>query len=158
MTRPGRDELIVAIDAWPDGPRHAGWLRRAGSAERSDITFEYDPSWLQMPGAFSLDPSLELRAGEQRRRAAAELPPIFTDAAPDRWGRKLLDQREVETARGEGRRARALDPFDYLVRVNDATRVGAIRLQRRNDGRFVDDSQLGVPPKADLRELEAAAD
>jgi serine/threonine-protein kinase HipA len=158
VTPSKRDELIVAIDAWPGVPRRAAWLRRAGVAEHSDITFEYDRSWLEMPGAFPLDPTLELRPGEQRRRAAAELPPIFNDAAPDRWGRKLLDQREVEIARREGRRARALDPFDYLVRVNDATRVGAIRLQRPSDGRFVDDSQIGVPPKADLRELEAAAD
>lgn len=150
--------MVVAIDAWPGAaPRVAGRLRRAGRAERSDLAFEYEQSWLD-DTAIALDPSLELRPGEQRRTAAAQLHPIFSDAAPDRWGQKLLDRREVEIAGREGRTARALDPFDYLIRVNDTTRMGAIRLQRPGDGTFIDDSQLGVPPKAELRELEAAAD
>jgi len=158
VSRTTRDEVVVAIDVWSgEAPRRAGWLRRAGVAERSDLTFEYDQPWLDAPG-FNLDPSLDLRPGEQRRPKAAELPPIFTDAAPDRWGQKLLDSREVEVAKREGRKARHFDPFDYLIRVNDATRMGAIRLQRPSNGTFIDDSQLSVPPKADLRELEAAAD
>lgn len=147
----------MTIDAWSGArPRVAGWLRRAGRAERSDLSFEYDQSWLDAT-AIALDPSLELRPGEQRRVRAAQLHPIFSDAAPDRWGQKLLDRREREIAVRERRTARPLDPFDYLIRVNDATRMGAIRLQR-SDGTFIDDSQLGVPPKAELRELEAAAD
>ncbi len=153
-----RDEVVVAIDAWAEGgPRPAGWLRRSGVAEKSDITFEYDEGWLENAG-FNLDPTLDLRSGEQRRAKAAQLHPIFTDAAPDRWGQRLLDRREVDVARRAGRRPRHLDPFDYLIRVNDVTRMGAIRLKRPADGRFIDDAQLGVPPKADLRELEAAAD
>ncbi|HEV2249682.1 MAG TPA: HipA domain-containing protein [Candidatus Limnocylindria bacterium] len=158
MSATTRDEAVVVIDTWPGSPRRAGWLRRAGVGDRSDIAFEYDRDWLAMPGSFSLDPTLELREGEQRRRAAAQLPPVFTDAAPDRWGRKLLEQRETEVARREGRKPHVLDPFDFLVRVNDATRLGAIRLQHPGDGRFLDDSHVGVPPKAELRELEAAAD
>ncbi len=159
MSRTKRDEVIVAVDAWSgEAPRRAGWLRRAGVAERSDIAFEYDQPWLDAAGTFNLDPSLEPRPSEQRRPTAAQLHPIFTDAAPDRWGQRLLDRRELELAKREGRKARPLDPFDYLIRVNDATRMGALRLQRPSDGRFIDDSQLGVPPKAELRELEAAAD
>lgn len=159
MSRGSRDEVIVAIDAWQDQrPRDAGRLRRSGFAQRSDVAFEYDPAWLDAADSFDLDPSLELRPGEQRRRAAGQLHPIFTDAAPDRWGQKLLNSREVTLAKREGRAARPLEPFDLLIRVNDATRMGAIRLKRPADGKFVDDSELGVPPKADLRELEAAAD
>ena len=159
MRRTRRDEVVVSVDAWPDqAPRRAGWLRRAGVAERSDISFEYDEGWLEAPDTFALEPSLDPRPGEQRRTQAAQLPPIFADASPDRWGQRLLDRREAERARREGRKARRLDPFDYLVLVNDATRMGAIRLQRPGESAFVDDSALGVPPKAELRELEAAAD
>lgn len=157
-TRSQRDEVVVTVDAWEgSSPRIAGRLRRAGRAERSDLAFEYERGWLVDP-SIALDPSLELRLGEQRRRVAAQLHPIFSDAAPDRWGQKLLAHREAAVAAREGRAARTFDPFDFLVRVNDATRMGALRLQRPDGGGFLDDAELGVPPKAELRELEAIAD
>jgi len=158
LARNQRDEVVVTVDAWEGSPpRTAGRLRRAGRAEKSDLAFEYDQGWLVDP-SIALDPSLELRPGEQRRTVAAQLHPTFSDAAPDRWGQKLLAQREAIVAAREGRTARTFDPFDYLVRVNDATRMGALRLQRPDDGAFLDDAELGVPPKAELRELEAIAD
>ncbi|HKY50895.1 MAG TPA: type II toxin-antitoxin system HipA family toxin [Candidatus Limnocylindria bacterium] len=158
MKRQTRDEVVVCIDAWPHMPaRRAGWLRRSGWGDRADITFEYDQTWLAAHDAFSLDPSLILGSGEQRH-GRGRLHGIFSDAAPDRWGRKLLERREVVLASREGRRARALDEWDFLTGVNDATRMGALRLRSPSDGRFIDDHPLAVPPRADLRDLAAAAD
>jgi serine/threonine-protein kinase HipA len=54
--------------------------------------FEYAAEWLNMPGAFALDPaSLPLVRG-RRFRADMFYPPlaIFDDALPDDWGRRLL--------------------------------------------------------------------
>lgn len=159
MSPRGRDEVLVFVDAWPDtGPRRAGWLRRSGAGQRADIAFEYDPAWREAPDAFSLEPSLYLGPGEQRRREGGGLHAILSDAAPDRWGRRLLERRESLLAGREGRRARSLDDWDFLLGVNDLTRMGALRLQRAGDGTFIDDQPLAVPPKASLRELEAAAD
>lgn len=154
----GRDEVVVHVDMWEDAePRRSGWLRRAGSGQRADLSFAYVPAWLDAPDAFTLEPSLLLAAGEQRRREGG-LHGIFSDAAPDRWGRTLLERREILLAKREGRRPRSLDDWDVLLGVNDATRMGALRFARPGDGAFIDDQPLSVPPKASLRDLEAAAD
>lgn len=159
MRQRGRDKVLVYVDAWAGtAPRRAGWLRRSGAGQNADISFEYDDAWLGAADALSLEPSLYLGPGEQRRREGGGLHAIFSDAAPDRWGRRLLERRESLSARQQGRRTRALDDWDFLLGVNDATRMGALRLRRPGDGTFIDDQPLAVPPKASLGELEAAAD
>jgi serine/threonine-protein kinase HipA len=147
----GRDRLAVYLDATELGPlMRVGTLSRERSASRSVISFAYERDWVASLGSFALDPSLPLYEGEQYQMA---LPGIFADAAPDRWGRTLLERREALLARREQRRPRRLDDWDFLVGVNDATRMGALRLARL-DGAFVDDAPLTVPPSAQLRELE----
>ncbi len=120
-----RDRVIVNLDAVEIGPRQAvGTLVREQAAAKSVISFAYEPDWVGAPASFSLDPSLPLYEGEQYPPA---LPGIFADAAPDRWGRTLLERREALAARREGRRQRRLDDWDYLVGVSDRTRMGALR-------------------------------
>ncbi len=147
-----RDRVVVHLDAAEVGPRQAvGALARERAAAKTVISFAYEPDWIAAPAAFSLDPSLPLYEGEQYQPA---LPGIFADAAPDRWGRTLMERREALAARREGRRQRGLDDWDYLVGVNDRTRMGALRLARAGDGPFLDDSELTIPPSTQLRDLE----
>ena len=157
MKKRRRDEVLVHVDAFEDGPRAAGWLRRSGSGRNADLSFEYDESWLDRADRFDLEPGINPTAGEQRR-AEGGLFGVFTDAAPDSWGRRLLQRRELQLAKRDGRTPRTLDEWDLLVGVNDTTRMGAVRLARPVDGAFVDEGPLGVPPKAELRDLEAAAE
>jgi serine/threonine-protein kinase HipA len=148
----GRDQVVVQLDAPELGERRTvGLLGRERTAAKSVVSFAYDRPWVMWQDSFALDPSLHLYEGEQYLLA---LPGIFTDAAPDRWGRTLLERREALVARREGRRPRRLDDWDFLVGVNDATRMGALRLARTRDGAFVDDEALAVPPSTRLRELE----
>lgn len=156
MSTRARDEIVVYLDNDVRGPRPTGRLRRAGSGQRADLSFEYASPWLDAPGTFTLEPSLNFIAGEQRRGGGG-LHGIFSDAAPDQWGRRLLERRELHFARREGRKARALDEWDFLVGVNDATRMGALRFARTTGGPFIDDQPLTVPPKTSLRALEAIA-
>lgn len=79
---------------------------------------------------------------------------IFTDAAPDRWGRTLLQRRETVAARRANRQARRLDDWDSLVGVHDQVRIGALRLMDTQTGQFVDAGPVAVPPMARLRDLE----
>lgn len=156
MSARPRDEVQVYVENDERGPRSAGQLRRAGSGQRADLSFEYAPVWLQAADVFTLDPSLNPIPGEQRR-VGGGLFGIFSDAAPDNWGRRLLERREVVTARRDRRPARALDEWDFLVGVNDATRMGGLRFRRATSHHFIDDQALEVPPKTSLRELEAIA-
>ena len=150
-----RQRVVVYLDAQESGPRRIiGTLGRERSGSKSVISFAYDPSWLTARDSFALDPSLPLYEGEQFK---GTLPGIFTDAAPDRWGRTLLERREALTARREERRQRRLDDWDFLIGVNDQTRMGALRLARVSDGAFVDDEPLSVPPSTRLRDLEHLA-
>src|SRR2546430_1731602 len=156
MSGRARDEMVVHVETDARGPRPVGRLRRAGSGQRADLSFEYMTAWLNASDAFSLEPSLNLIAGEQRR-AGGGLFGILSDAAPDLWGRRLLERREAQLARREGRRARALDDWDFLVGVNDATRMGGLRIAPAEGGPFVDASRLGVPPKTSVSALESTA-
>lgn len=144
------------LDTDERGPRHVGWLRRAGAGQRADLSFEYASTWLEDTARFTVDPSLNLLTGEQRRPGGG-LHGVFSDAAPHSWGRRILQRRELLLARQEGRPARTLDEWDLLVGVHDATRMGALRFARASDGAFVDDQPLAVPPQATLRELEVIA-
>ncbi|HZP96408.1 MAG TPA: type II toxin-antitoxin system HipA family toxin [Candidatus Limnocylindria bacterium] len=155
MSRAPRDEVLVRIDD-ARGPRDVGSLRRTGVGQRADLAFEYAAAWLEDRAAFTIEPALNLIPGEQRR-AGGGLFGIFTDAAPDAWGRKILQRREVVLARDEGRRPRTLDGWDLLMGVSDGTRMGALRMVRPSDGAYLDDRPLAIPPQATLRELESIA-
>ena len=147
-----RDRVVVHLDAAEIGPRQAvGTLARERAGTKSVTSFAYEPGWVTSPAAFSLDPSLPLYEGEQY---PPTLPGIFADAAPDRWGRTLMERREALAARREDRRQRGLDDWDYLVGVNDRTRMGALRFARASDGRFVDDGELAIPPSTQLHDVE----
>jgi serine/threonine-protein kinase HipA len=147
-----RDRVLVHLDAaelWPD--RCVGVLNRERGSGQSVTSFSYEPAWLAAAEAFPLDPQLLLYEGEQYPPG---LPGIFADASPDRWGRTLLERREVLKARREERAPRQLDEWDFLIGVGDETRMGALRIARPSDGAFLDDQPLAVPPVARLRELE----
>jgi serine/threonine-protein kinase HipA len=147
-----RDRVVVHLDAEELGPARAvGTLGRERAGSKSVISFAYEPDWVADSAGFAIDPSLLLYEGEQYPRA---LPGVFTDAAPDRWGRTLLERREAQAARREGRSQCQLDDWDFLVGVNDWVRMGALRFARASDGAFVDDGPLSVPPSTRLRELE----
>jgi serine/threonine-protein kinase HipA len=150
----GREGVQVHLDAEELGARRAiGALARERGGGRSVVSFAYEPAWVAAPDSFPLDPSLLLYEGEQY---APTLPGIFADAAPDRWGRTLLERRETQLARHQGRELRPLDEWDFLIGVDDRTRMGALRLARPGGTGedFVGDERLPVPPLARLRELE----
>ena len=151
------ERVGVFLDAAELMPsRRIGSLRQVGRRPNAPVSFAYDPDWVQNPAFFLIDPSHQPYGGEQ-------IPPdgglagIFTDTSPDRWGRMLLERREAERAAEEGRSARALGEWEFLLGVNDHLRMGALRFAAADDAPFLDESPSSVPPAAALRELEAAA-
>lgn len=151
-----RSEVVVYLDAPELGPRRPVGVLHATRGTRPVISFTYARSWLASQDRYPIDPSLPLVDPDQYVRDGV-LPGILADAAPDRWGRTLLDRLEVASAREEGRRPRTLRDWDYLLGVSDLTRMGALRLAAQpGDETFLDAREYSVPPLARLRELEQA--
>ncbi len=160
MTSALPSEVTVELDAaeLDRDRRRIGSLRQVGAGPRAIIAFAYEPDWLAGRDAFVLDPSHGLFAGDQYPRDGA-IAGVFTDTAPDRWGRTLLERREAIRAREEGRRPRTLGEWEFVLGVSDTLRMGALRFVTA-EGRHLDDEVDGpdaVPPMARLCELEQAA-
>lgn len=131
---------------------HVGKLRFAFERGRQHSEFSYGPDWLEDARGFALAPDLPLglapffassgRSGDQRE----SLPGAFQDAAPDAWGRMLM-----ERLHGAG-----LSEFDMLTLTDDTTRQGALRFCD-GQGRVITGDTAPVPRLIDLEELRSVA-
>ena len=137
------------------GTKFMGTLHAEQVRGKEVFSFSYDKDWLQSAPALLLDPDLGLFTGPQYSRDDKPNFGLFTDSAPDRWGRVLMERREALAARQESRRPRALMESDYLMGVFDLYRMGAIRFKLAKDGPFLDDNaSMAAPPMTSLRTLE----
>jgi serine/threonine-protein kinase HipA len=126
---------------------------------RESATFEYDREWLDNPARFPLEPALQLGAGPQHTGADKAIFGAIGDSAPDRWGRVLMRRAERRRAKAEGRGVRTLFEADFLLLVDDETRLGALRFKETSDGPFLADHRANrVPPLVDLPKLLNAAE
>lgn len=116
-------------------------------------TFTYSDQFLAEPGAYSLDPVLPLVAGALHTPVGRRLFNAFTDSAPDRWGRNLIDRQERLRGASSGSPTRRLREIDYLLGVRDDLRQGALRFRDVDSGAFVAVADSGVPVLRDLTEL-----
>jgi len=148
-------EYIVTLDAADLGPARPVGVLRARDGAAGPVSFEYGRSWRESADAWPIDPALPVVAGETW--IAAGLPGVISDMAPDRWGRTLLERREVRIAAQEARTARTLHDLDFLVGVDDRSRMGALRLSTAVGGPHLATGTDGTPPMTALRSLEHAA-
>lgn len=145
------------IWVWLDDPSF-GPLQRIGSLSRGDrgsVRFAYDPNWLKNAHSFPLDPELDLTAGDYFPGNAHF--GVFMDSCPDRWGQVLMQRSEAFEAREQGRTPRTLRAWEFLLGVQDCTRMGAIRFSRPDEAVFLADEALSAPPIARIAELQAVA-
>ena len=144
-------------------PELMGNLFITHSRGKELFSFEYVDSWLKSNNTTILDPMLHLFRGRQYLRASNRPDNqsnfgIFTDSAPDRWGRRLMQRRESIYARKEKRTMRVLQESDYLLGVDDTTRMGALRFKSPGDRDFLaKPNPFSTPPIIRLRELEDAS-
>jgi serine/threonine-protein kinase HipA len=132
------------------------WTRARKGAEGA--SFEYDPRWLQNPDRFSLEPALALGPGQFHTSTGKAQFGSIGDSAPDRWGRTLMRLAERRRAQNEKRTPRTLMESDYLLMVDDETRLGALRFALEEGGRFqAEESGERIPPLVDLPRLLASA-
>jgi serine/threonine-protein kinase HipA len=148
-------EIHVYLDV-ANEPLRVGRLWARDKQGMETATFMYDASWLKRPGAVSLAPSLPLTAGTFQSSTGLFAP--FSDAAPDRWGKKLMRHHERDRAASMGTKPRKLLDADFLLAVNDEIRLGALRFKLPKDERFLSFSAKPVPPLIELKTLLSAAD
>lgn len=134
--------------------RDVGRLTFESDGRRETSMFRYSPEWLEDPASFAIAPGMPLSegrffasgSGTDRRSALAG---VFSDGAPDAWGRGLI--RRAFTGR--------LTEFDYLLAVNDETRQGAIRyLDEEGSPLALPEPAFALRDLPGLRELAGARD
>ncbi|MDO9340005.1 MAG: type II toxin-antitoxin system HipA family toxin [Bacteroidales bacterium] len=137
-------------------PKCIGILSAHFGKGRKSFSFEYDPQWISSEEQLLLDPDLGWYSGTQFPNGKDNFG-IFLDSMPDSWGRTLMQRREPQRAKEEGRNPRKLHDIDFLLGVYDESRMGALRFKLDPNGPFLEtDSSTTTPPWTSLGELQKA--
>ncbi len=137
-------------------PKCIGILSAHFGKGRKSFSFEYDPQWISSEEQLLLDPDLGWYSGTQFPNGKDNFG-IFLDSMPDSWGRTLMQRREPQRAKEEGRGPRKLHNIDFLLGVYDESRMGALRFKLDPNGPFLEtDSITTTPPWTSLGELQKA--
>ncbi len=126
-----RTRTIQVFTGPDDTPQQVGTLRFEAEGSRESVAFAYADSWLGFSGRYSVDPSLPLGPGWSYHRKAhmSVFQPAFADTEPDGWGRRVIlrDHLKRRKSGEDGEQWPPLDSMDFLLAVDDASRVGALR-------------------------------
>lgn len=150
-----------------DDARLVGELRYDQQGSRESVAFAYASEWLASVDRFQLDPTLPLVAGFQYHKRTGDgslFHGAFADSEPDGWGRKVIardhaKRRESARSAGTASLAPVLGALDFLLAVDDSSRMGALRF-RDEAGVFQAsqiDGQRRTPPLLELRHLMSAS-
>ena len=124
----------------------------------ASYSFCYDHNWLRQYSDLYLSADINNYTGLQFTQPDRDIFGCFGDALPDRWGRLLLNRREQIRAQEEKRPVRKLSSYDYLLGIDDYSRMGGFRFKESPDGEFINcDATLRIPPLTDIRVLVAAS-
>jgi serine/threonine-protein kinase HipA len=155
--------IEVAIDGF-DGS--LGELRYDRQGNRESAAFAYAREWLADALRFAIDPSLPLVSGFQfhgRNRGGSIFHGAIADTEPDGWGRRVImrdhAKRRAASREEGGTPPSAIGELDFLLAVDDESRVGALRF-RDESGRFLGRSEASerrTPPLLELGHLLAAS-
>lgn len=150
--------LVFADFDWLDKPELVGELCYEKLRGSESYAFRFDNNWLKFHAGIKLSEDINNYPGLQYTQPGNDIFGCFSDALPDQWGRTLLKRREQIQASEEKRAVRNLSSFDYLMGIDDFSRMGGFRLKRELDGDFINVSpSLKIPPLTELRQLVLAS-
>ena len=153
-----RTLFIYADFDWLSEPLLVGELGCESLRGSDSYSFKFDNEWLRQYGGLFLSADINNYPGMQYTQPNRDIFGCFSDALPDRWGRLLLNRREQIQAEEEKRPVRRLSSFDYLIGIDDFSRMGGFRLKLSQDGEFINcEKELRIPPLTDIRALVAAS-
>lgn len=148
------DILVYADWLHLDRPTLIGTLSAHQGKGRKTFSFSYDENWLVTEKQFLLDPDITWNKGQQFPLGKFNFG-VFNDSMPDTWGRTLMKRREAAIAKEEKRAARNLHDLDFLLGVNDESRMGGLRFKLKENESFLNnDKTRPTPPWSSVRELQ----
>ena len=119
---------------------------------QEQFSFEYSDSYLALKNQFNIDPKLLPYKGRQFANFG-----FIQDMIPDRFGKLLINKEEDSLASIENRVPRKLNAFDYLLKTNDLSRMGGLRVKEEENGPFLNNSLDSFPSYIYLRDIESAS-
>ena len=153
-----RTIFIYADFDWLEKPLLLGELGYESLRGSDSYSFKYDNSWLRQYGSLFLSADINNYPGWQYTQPERDIFGCFSDALPDRWGRLLLNRREQILATEEHRPVCKLSSFDYLIGIDDFSRMGGFRFKASQDGEFINcEESLRIPPLTDIHTLVSAS-
>ena len=153
-----RTLFIYADFDWLEKPLLVGELGYELLRGSDSYSFKYDNSWLRQYGSLFLSADINNYPGWQYTQPERDIFGCFSDALPDRWGRLLLNRREQILATEEHRPVCKLSSFDYLIGIDDFSRMGGFRFKASQDGEFINcEESLRIPPLTDIHTLVSAS-
>jgi len=142
--------------------QRVGEVIYARQGRREHCAFAYDECWLTHTARFAISADLPLVVGYQSHKAVSPEDSVFhgalADTAPDAWGRRVIARHHAKR-RKQNPKLAALTEMDYLLAVDDFSRIGALRLRdplgcfRASAG----DGKRRAPPLIDLARLYEAS-
>lgn len=153
------EKIYVYADFdWLETAMLVGELGYESLRGTDSYSFCYDHNWLRQYSDLYLSADINNYTGLQFTQPDRDIFGCFGDALPDRWGRLLLNRREQILAQEEKRPVRKLSSYDYLLGIDDYSRMGGFRFKESPDGEFINcDATLRIPPLTDIRVLVAAS-
>jgi len=154
-----RDDKNIRIFAgWIENENQIGTLYVSSSRGKDVYSFEFSDSWLYNFSHIMLDPDLYNSRGRQFVSADKLIWGFISDSLPDRWGRKLLKRKEEILAKEQGRTKKDLTELDFLLGVNDESRMGGLRFKDSYSEKYLSaNDSFNIPPLEALRKLEQAS-
>ena len=128
---------VYADFDWLAEPKLVGELGYESLRGSDSYAFKFDNDWLRLYGSLFLSADINNYPGQQYTQPGRDIFGCFSDALPDRWGRLLLNRREQILAAEERRPVRRLSSFDYLIGIDDFSRMGGFRFKTAPDGEFI---------------------
>ncbi|MNK19299.1 putative DNA-binding transcriptional regulator [compost metagenome] len=139
-----------------------GSLVYVQQGRRQNCAFAYDETWLANPERFNISADLQLMPGHQSHKAASPHDSVFhgaiADTVPDAWGRRVI-ARDHAKRRRTAPKLPPLTELDYLLAVDDFSRVGALRLRDQNGTwhRTAAEGRRTTPPIIELEHIYQAS-
>jgi serine/threonine-protein kinase HipA len=129
--------------------------------QREFTQFAYTESWLSDSAFFNISPDLIGAPGYQLHKPFSQNDSRFfwalADTEPDAWGRRVIARAHAKRRETEPT-LQALCEFDYLVAVDDVSRVGALRV-RDTQGQYlaINHDARKTPPLLELEKILSAS-